>query len=170
MLVLILRLDEIFFHREPILMAVEPHSLAWVAGQRGPDRSGASWCNLLAAWPRVERVITDAGTGLERGVKLVNATRAAAAQPITMGLDVFHTQHELQRVLHDQWRRAERLVETAAQADAKVAQSKQHGREASGVAQQAWRAWRHAERVFDEAVVAEAAAEQIEFALGLFRP
>jgi hypothetical protein len=168
--VLILCLDEIFFHREPILMAVEPHRLAWVAGQRGPDRSGASWCNLLAAWPRVERVITDAGTGLERGVKLVNVTRAAAAQPIAMGLDVFHTQHELQRVLHGQWRRAERLVETAAQADAKVAQSKQHGKDARGVAQQAWRAWRHAERVFDEAVVAEAAAEQIEVALGLFRP
>jgi hypothetical protein len=102
-------LDAIFFRREPILMAVEPHSLAWVAGQRGPDRSGARWCNLLSMWPRVERVITDAGTGLERGVQLVNAARAAAGQPIAMGLDVFHTQHELQRVLHCQWRRAERL-------------------------------------------------------------
>jgi len=38
------------------------------------------------------------------------------------------------------------------------------------VAQQAWRAWRHAERVFDEAVWAEAAAEQSAIALGLFRP
>jgi hypothetical protein len=168
--VLILCLDEIFFHREPVLMAVEPHSLAWVAGQRGPDRSGASWHNVLSAWPRVERVITDAGTGLARGVKLVNAARAATAQPIAMGLDVFHTQHELQRVLHGQWRRAERLVETAAQADAKVEQSKQRGRDARGVAQQAWRAWRHAERVFDEAVLAEAAAQQITVALGLFRP
>ena len=87
--VLILCLDEIFFRREPILMAVEPHSLAWVAGQRGPDRSGASWGNLLSMWPCVERVITDAGTGLERGVKFVNAARAAAGQPIAMGLDVF---------------------------------------------------------------------------------
>jgi hypothetical protein len=168
--VLILCLDEIFFHREPILMAVEPQSLAWVAGQRGPDRSGDSWCKLLAQWPRVERVITDAGTGLERGVKLANAARAAAAQPIAMGLDVFHTQHELQRVLHSQWRRAERLVETAAQADAKVAQSKQRGKDARGAAQQAWRAWRQAERVFDAAVLAEAAAERVEMALGLFRP
>jgi hypothetical protein len=87
-----------------------------------------------------------------------------------MGLDVFHTQHELQRVLHSQWRRAERLVETAAQADAKVAQSKQRGKEARGAAQQAWRAWRQAERVFDAAVLAEAAAGQVEMALGLFRP
>lgn len=37
--VLVLCLDEIFFHREPVLMAVEPLSLAWLAGQRGPDRS-----------------------------------------------------------------------------------------------------------------------------------
>jgi hypothetical protein len=44
--VLVLCLDEIFLHREPILMAVEPHSMAWVAGQRGPDRSGESWCAL----------------------------------------------------------------------------------------------------------------------------
>jgi hypothetical protein len=32
-LVLVLCLDEIFFHRAPILMAVEPHSMTWVAGQ-----------------------------------------------------------------------------------------------------------------------------------------
>src|SRR5215468_1300068 len=51
--VLVLCLDEIFFHREPILMAVEPHSMAWVAGQRGPDRSGESWRDLVAQWPYV---------------------------------------------------------------------------------------------------------------------
>ena len=42
----VLCLEEIFLHREPIWMAVEPHSMAWVAGQRGPDRSGESWCTL----------------------------------------------------------------------------------------------------------------------------
>ncbi len=31
-LVLVFCLDEIFFHREPMLMAVEPHSMTWVAG------------------------------------------------------------------------------------------------------------------------------------------
>jgi hypothetical protein len=62
-LVLVLCLDEIFFHREPILMAVEPHSMTWMAGQRGPDRSGESWCQVLAKWPCVTRVVTDAGKG-----------------------------------------------------------------------------------------------------------
>ena len=82
--VLTLCLDEIFFHREPILMAVEPVSLAWLAGQRGPDRTGASWCEVVAKWPDLEHVIADGGTGLEKGVQLVNerlrqAVRASSA-------------------------------------------------------------------------------------------
>jgi hypothetical protein len=174
--VLVLCLDEIFLHRVPILMAVEPHSMAWMAGQRGPDRSGESWCELVAQWPCVEHVLADAGKGLERGVKLANEARAAeahapaVARPIQMGLDVFHTQRELQRVVQGQWRRAERLLEAAAQADAQVVRSHQRGRDARGVAKQAWWAWRKAEQRFDAAVQAEAAASRIEVALALFRP
>jgi hypothetical protein len=67
--VLVLCLDEIFFHREPILMAVEPVSLAWLEGQRGPDRTGASWCKVMEKWPSLEHVVADGGTGLEKGVK-----------------------------------------------------------------------------------------------------
>jgi len=51
------------------LMAVEPVSLAWLAGQRGPDRTGASWCEVVAKWPDLEHVIADGGTGLEKGVQ-----------------------------------------------------------------------------------------------------
>jgi len=40
--VLVLCLDEIFFHGVPILMSVESISLAWLTAQRGPDRSGES--------------------------------------------------------------------------------------------------------------------------------
>jgi len=49
--VLVVCLDAIFLHREPILMGVEPHSRAWVAEQRGPSRSGESWCARVAKWP-----------------------------------------------------------------------------------------------------------------------
>src|SRR2546425_649923 len=45
--VVTLCLDEIFFHRDPVLVAVEPHSMAWVAGQRGPDRTGDRGCRGL---------------------------------------------------------------------------------------------------------------------------
>lgn len=159
-------------------MAVEPHSMAWVAGQRGPDRSGASWCEVLRSWPYVDRVVADAGTGLERGVKLANAARTTrgeahedgAARGIAMGLDVFHTQRELQRVMQRQWKQAERQVEAASEADQKVAKNKQRGRDARGVAKQAWWAWHKAERLFDHAVQAEAAVQRIETALGVLNP
>ena len=36
----VLCLDEIFLHRVPVLMAIEPNSMAWMAGHRG---SGSHW-------------------------------------------------------------------------------------------------------------------------------
>src|SRR5919197_2338010 len=91
----VLCLDEIFLHREPVLMAIEPHSMAWVAGQRGPDRRGESWREVLTNWPCLEHGIADGGQGLERGVQLAHAARGAqgeAAEPLSrqamkMGLD-----------------------------------------------------------------------------------
>lgn len=87
-----------------------------------------------------------------------------------MGLEVFHTQRELSRIVHGPWRRAEWLLEAAAQAETKVAQRHQRGRDARGVAKQAWWAWRKAEQRFDAAVQAEAAATRMATALALFRP
>src|SRR4030095_5928440 len=70
-------LDAIFLHREPVLMAIEPHSMAWMAGQRGPDRRGERWCEVITKWRSLEHVVADGGQGLERGVKLANAARCA---------------------------------------------------------------------------------------------
>jgi hypothetical protein len=173
--VLVWCLDEIFFHREPILMGVEPISLAWLAGQRGPDRRGESWCKVIEQWPNLEHVTADGGQGLERGVKLANDARHQACEPaseapamITMGLDVFHTQRELERVLQRVWKQVESQMETAAKADAKVEQAKRRGQDTRGLAGSAGRAWRKAERLFDEAVQAQEAVEQIQGALSWF--
>src|SRR5262247_4106779 len=172
----VLCLDEIFLHREPVLMAIEPHSMAWMAGQRGPDRSGESWCEVITHWPCLEHVIADGGQGLERGVKLANAARGMqgeaaetiARQAMTMGLDVFHTQRELERVLQRQWKHAERQLDTASQADAKVARYRRQGREPRGVSGVAGRAWRKAERLCDQAGHAQEAVQQIAAALSWF--
>lgn len=126
----------------------------------------------------MERVLADAGTGLERGVKVAQEARKAEGEehaettvrPLAMGLDVFHTQHEIQRVLHHKWRQAERVLEAAAKAESKVKHTKKSGYDTRGVARQAWWAWRKAERLFDEAVQAEAAVQQIGTALALFGP
>src|SRR5437763_12542204 len=169
----VLCLDEIFLHREPVLMAIEPNSMAWMAGQRGPDRRGESWYEVITKWPCLEHVIADGGQGLERGVKLVNEARCAqgeASEPVsrqamTMGLDVFHTQRELERVVQRQWKQAERQLETASQADAKVERYKRQGRDPRGVSGVAGRAWHKAEVLFDQAVNAQEAVHQIDSAL-----
>jgi hypothetical protein len=171
--VLVLCLDDIFFHRDPILRGVEPTSWAWLAGQRGPDRSGESWCEVIEPWPNLEHVIADGGQGLERGVNLAHEARRQAQvpeaeppAPITMGLDVFPTQREIERVLQRLWTRVERQIESAVKADANREQAKRRGQDPRGVAGHAGRAWRKAERLFDEAVQAQEAVEPIKEALG----
>ena len=172
----VLCLDEIFLHREPVLMAIEPHSMAWMAGQRGPDRRGERWYEVITKWPCLEHVIADGGQGLERGVKLAHAARCAqdeasetvSSQAMTMGLDVFHTQRELERVIQRQWKHAERQLDTASQADAKVARYKRQGRDPRGVSGVAGRAWHKAEALFDQAVNAQEAVHQIAAALSWF--
>jgi hypothetical protein len=172
----VLCLDEIFLHREPVLMAIEPNSMAWMAGQRGPDRSGESWREVITNWPCLEHVIADGGQGLARGMKLANeargvqgeASETVSSPAMTMGLDVFHTRRELERVLQRQWKQAERQLETASQADAKVARYKRQGRDPRGVSGVAGRAWRKAEVLFDQAVKAQEAVHQIEAALSWF--
>jgi hypothetical protein len=173
--VLVWCLDEIFLPREPIVMGVDPLSLAWLAAQRGPDRRGKSWGEVSEAWPNLEQVIADGGQGREHGVKLAHEARSQAQEPesdapatITMGLDVLHTERELARVLPRVWNRVERQSEAAVKADAKLEQAKRRGHAPRGVAGHAGRAGRQAERLVDEAVQVHKAVEQITEALGWF--
>jgi hypothetical protein len=169
-------LDEIFFHQIPVLAMVEPHSMVWVAGQRGPDRKGETWFALLEPWSSLERVISDAGSGLEKGVRLLNEARAEGTEgtevgdPVSVGLDAFHTLYELQKVLARYWKRAEPLLEAACKADREVDKVKRQGRDVRGASARARAAWRRAEQAFDRAVLAEQACEQVRAALALFRP
>jgi hypothetical protein len=133
---------------------------------------------VLQQWLGLVRVISDAGTGLVRGVTLLNEARAGAApepaqvpaKPVQIGLAVFHTEREMPRVVGRQWARAEKLLDTAAQADQQVAHAKQRGIDARGAAGRARAAWGKAERAFDEAVQVDAAVERIRAASTLVRP
>ena len=103
--------EAMFLHHDPVLGAVEPHSMAGVAGPRGPDRTGETGCAWLKAWPNVERVVSDAGTGLARGVKLRHAARATAStalephtsEPVHSGFDVWHTARAMPRGGRRRW-------------------------------------------------------------------
>jgi hypothetical protein len=99
-LVLVGCLDEIFFHGRPVLVGVEPASMAWFLGQVAPDRTGATWAEALHDWTALEFVAADAGTGLQAGIAAVQRGRREQGQtPLESGLDVFHTAQEARRVL-----------------------------------------------------------------------
>src|SRR5262249_3842987 len=42
-LVLVGCLDEIFFHRRPVLVGVEPHSMVWFLGTKAANCQGSTW-------------------------------------------------------------------------------------------------------------------------------
>jgi hypothetical protein len=169
-------LDEIFLHRAPVLMAIELHSMAWMAGQRGPDRRGERWRAVSTHGPGLEPVIAAGGQGIARGVKLAHAARwaqgeaaATIARPArTLGLDVGHTQRARERVRQRQWQQAERQLDTARQADAKVQRDQRQRREPRGVSGVAGRAWRQAERRCAQAGHAPEAVQQLAAALSWF--
>src|SRR5512135_2929223 len=91
-LVLVGCLDEIFFHGRPVLVGVEPTSMAWFLGQKAHDRSGATWAKALRDWSALSYATADAGTGLQVGIATVQQERHEDGKPaLENGLDVFYT-------------------------------------------------------------------------------
>jgi hypothetical protein len=173
-------LDEIFFRRRPVLLGVEPHSLAWVLGARARDRSGETWAKALEAWPDVEDVAADGGTGIERGLELAAAQRQAAApeakgrahaKPIHARRDTFPIRRDGARALRVEWGHAEALWEAAEKverAKGRFDRSGVDGRKFSkGVVA---KAWAEAEAAFEEACRKERAWGRAVAALGVWRP
>jgi hypothetical protein len=164
-------LDEIFFHGRPVLMGVEPASMAWFLGQKADDRSGATWANVLRDWDALEYVTADAGSGLQAGIATVQEERRETGQPsLENGLDVFHTTHEASRVLRLSWNRVEHLWEQAEIADRRVEQSQRQGQDARGVAAAAGSAWNKAEAAFAEYERSQAGWKMAHEALSVFGP
>jgi hypothetical protein len=168
-------LEEIFCHRHPLLIGVEPHSLAWLLGQRAPDRTGETWCQALVPWSGLDDALVDGGSGLRRGLELVQQAWRQAAPllppvPLHSTLDNFHIQQEGQRALRREWQAAERLWVAAEAADREVAQADRHGRKKSGPVKRARLAWAKAERAFTAAEQRERAWQRGRAALELFRP
>src|SRR5438309_793440 len=102
----VLCLDEIFLHRAPVLMAIEPHSMAWMAGQRGPDRSGESWRAVITNWPCLEHVIADGGQGLARGLSWFEAQGRVYCRQTAQG----RLDEASQQLQGDCWSKVQRLL------------------------------------------------------------
>ena len=177
-LVVCLCLDEIFVHGRPVLMAVEPFSLAWVLGERAADRSGPTWAKARAAWPELEDVAADGGRGIALGLALAGARRQEAAartgcpaKPFRVRLDLLHTRREGQRALRVEWAAAERLGEKAEKVQRAKARFDRGGGNGNYFQRGAvTKAWAVAEAAFGDAERAEKAWQRAVAALGVFRP
>jgi hypothetical protein len=120
--------DEIFCRRTPVLMAVEPVSMTWLAGQRGPDRKGATWYTVLAAWLALEYVVADGGSGIRAGVEQLQRERRERGEPpLEMNLDVFHIKQEAGRAMRRQWQYAEAVWDKAVDLEQAVEQRRRQG-------------------------------------------
>jgi hypothetical protein len=170
-LVLVGCLDAIFFHGRPVLVGVEPTSMAWFLGQKANDRSATTWAKALRDWPALSYVTADAGTGLQAGIAAVQQERRQEGQPsLENGLDVFHTTYEARRVLRLSWNRVERTWEQAEGADRRVEQSQRQGQDARGAAVAARHAWKRAGVAFAQYEHCDAGWKLAHGALVVFRP
>ena len=163
--------DEIFAGQQPILMDVEPDSFCWITGDVAANREGATWARHFDLFPNLEHVVTDAGSGLLKGLRLCSANREAVGQPgISHSLDVFHTKHEGHRA----WRvTASRLWKAQQKAEdlwRPLKKKQQQGQSIQGQTQRARAASYEAERLLDEAIEIESAWHEVCSALEWFTP
>lgn len=163
--------DEIFAGRQPILMGVEPNSFCWITGDVADNRDGSTWARHFDLFPNLEHAVTDAGSGLLKGLRLSSQRRQAAQQPgLGHSLDVFHTKREGQRA----WRATEaRLWKAQQKAEdlwRPLKKRQQQGLSIQGMTQRAYAASRQAERLLDEAVEIETAWREVCAALEWFTP
>jgi hypothetical protein len=161
--------DEIFASQTPILMGVEPSSLCWVLGEVAQNRDGQTWAREFQKFPALEHAITDAGSGLLKGLALDNASRSES-KAIKHSLDVFHTLREGSRA----WRKTEsqvwKLNEQAQDAAKRVEKLKRQGKSSQGHGTVATKALKKAEQALDSAIEVETAWKHVQECLQLFTP
>lgn len=112
--------DEIFFHRTPILTVVDPYSMAVGACERSEDRTGESWHGILSHFPNLDYIISDQARGIARGIYLT----AGTPETIQHQSDLYHLLTEISRTT----RRLETRIEKLLKAEEKAWQDWGTGR------------------------------------------
>jgi cell division protein FtsB len=162
--------DEIYVSA-PVLMVVEQESLCWVCGRLSEAVSGEAWARELAALPNLEQVARDGGTGLAKGVALVNAQRAEQGQESVVDQgDHFHATWKGGVGLRKAEQRASKALAQAEAADKALAECARQGLKETGPAVRARHAWQQAEKAMDAWQQIERAWQQTKAALAPITP
>jgi hypothetical protein len=163
--------DEIFFGRRPCLMVVEQHSLCWLTGRLADNRHGDTWAEEFRCLLNLEQVTRDGGTGLAKGVALVNQERQARGQAgIADQEDHFHTLREGRRALRQVQQQVGRTIDEAAAAQRREQRKARRTGNRQGTATVKAQAERRAVAAVDTGVAVEHAWASIVDALRLFTP
>ena len=104
--------DEIFFHRIPILAVVDPDSMAVGACERSQDRTGESWHGVLSHFPNLDYIISDQAKGIAKGLYLT----AGVPGTIQHQQDLYHLLIEVSRTTRRLETHVEKLLKAEEQA------------------------------------------------------
>jgi hypothetical protein len=162
--------DEIYV-TDPVLMVVEPDSLCWVTGRLTDAVSGGAWAAEFRQLPALEQVTRDAGSGLHKGVALLNEGRQAQGlPPVADQLDHWHSLRGGGAWVGRLEEQARRALEEAEAVEATEARNAWRGQKQGGAPQRRGAAWRKAERAMDAWQEGERHWRQVTEAVQLFTP
>lgn len=162
--------DEIYVSA-PVLMVVEQESLCWVCGQLSAEVSGAAWSQEFARLPNLEQLARDGGTGLAKGVALVNAQRQEQGRaPVVDQGDHFHALWKGGVGLRKAELRARQALAQAEAAQQALQECARQGQAQTAAAAGARHAWTRAETAMDAWQATERLWQQTKNALPLITP
>jgi hypothetical protein len=149
---------------------VEQRSLCWVTGRLAEQRDGVTWAQEFRQLPHLEQWTRDGGTGLRKGLALVNAERQQHRPVIADQEDHFHALREGRRALRCMQGRVSRLIDKAEDAERRQRRKVRRCGSRQGVAAAVAHAWRKAEQAMDVWSRAEHAWAEVSSAVRLLTP
>ena len=163
--------DELYVN-DPIRMVVEQESLCWLSGRLGTAVDGEGWAAEFRALPKLEQVARDGGTGLAKGVALLNAERQQQGQALVVDKgDHFHALRGAGVGLRKVQRQAAKALAEAEQAQQELADRQRQAEvRTQGAGKHAAAAWRKAEAAMDLWSQRERHWQQTKEALRLVTP
>jgi hypothetical protein len=162
--------DEIYV-KDPVLMVVEPESLCWLSGRLSDTVSGEAWSQEFTQLPNLEQVMRDGGTGLEKGVALVNEQRQTEGKSLlTDQGDHFHALRHGGAGMNKAQRQASKALAQAEAAQKELDECARQGQSRAGIATRVRHAWKKAEEAMDTWQERERLWQKTKQALQLFTP
>ena len=162
--------DEIYV-KDPVLMVVEPESLCWLSGHLSMEVSGAAWAKEFGQLPNLEQVQRDGGTGLAKGLELLNTQRHEQGRVAVVDQgDHFHALWDGGVGLRKAEMQARQALAAAEAAEKALAQCDRRGQNCSGPTVRARLAWQKAEQAIDTWSERQRFWQQAKDALKLFTP